>query len=179
MPPLAQNMGASASPSGSRPSDQAQFHGPAAPRFDPSRIAEAVAQVEPSLLAPIIKKAADEFYCSVLETAEDYLRDNLDWNLKSHVQMLERENQRMRTELYDVDRIVGPPWCAPDERIKRLREMDTACAQLIELRYAVQFDSKRAKAIAIEARQRTDRADGLDPKGESAGPQDIAQRRSR
>jgi hypothetical protein len=30
-------------------------------------------------------------------------------------------------------------------------------------------------AIAIEARRRTDPEEGLDPKGESAGPQDIAQ----
>jgi hypothetical protein len=33
----------------------------------------------------------------------------------------------------------------------------------------------RDDAIAIEARQRTDPEEGLDPKGKSAGPKDIAQ----
>jgi hypothetical protein len=88
--------------------------------FDPSRIAEVVEQVQPTLLAPIIKKAADEFYHAVLETAEDYLRDNLDWNLKSHLAMLERENQRMRTELYEVDRRLGGSQLGHENRIKSI-----------------------------------------------------------
>lgn len=143
------------------------------PGFDPSRIAEVVEQVEPSLLAPIIKKAADEFYCAVMETAEDYLRDNLDWNLKSHLAMLERQNQRMRMELSEIDRIIGPPWCTHGERINRLREMDAAVGQLIELRYAVQFDPKRAKAIATETRRaETTKIGSVEDEG--AGPKDIA-----
>jgi hypothetical protein len=32
----------------------------------------------------------------------------------------------------------------------------------------------RGHAIAMEARQRTDPEEGLDPKGDSAGPKDIA-----
>jgi hypothetical protein len=94
--------------------------------FDPSRIAEVVQQIEPTLLAPIIKKAADEFYCTVLETAQDYLQDNLDWNLKSHVAMLERENQRMRTELWDVDRKLGGNMLGEENRLKSISDLQDA-----------------------------------------------------
>ena len=90
--------------------------------FDPSRIAEAVAGIEPSVLAPIIQRAADEFYERVMRSAEDYLRDNLDWNISSHISMLERENQRMRTELYEVDRTLGG--LGHESRINSIKELE-------------------------------------------------------
>lgn len=107
--------------------------------FDPARIAEAVALVDPNVLKPIIKKAADEFYCAVLEAAEDYFRDNLEWNLRSHLDMLERENQRMRTELYAVDRLLGSFGLSNEARLEAVRELDKAKADLIVLRYEAEF----------------------------------------
>lgn len=105
--------------------------------FDPSRIAEAVAKIEPTHLAPVIKRAAEDFYVQVLASAEDYLRDNLDWNLKAHLKMLERENQRMRTELYDIRRMVGN-WSDPQpETLQAIAHLDRRAAQHSELLYAV------------------------------------------
>ena len=66
---------------------------------------------------------------------EDYLRDNLKWNLSSHIQMLERENQRMRTELYDVDRVLGPPWLTAEARVERAKLLDAAYGQLLAIRH--------------------------------------------
>lgn len=110
-------------------------HGPTG--FDPSRITEAVAGVDATLLQPIIRKAADDFYEAVLNTAQDYLRENLDWNLASHLSMLERENARMRTELWEVDRIVGGNWMKHEKRIAQLRENDTRVVELVTLKAAL------------------------------------------
>jgi hypothetical protein len=62
---------------------------------------------DPAAFAPVVKTAVDEIYVRIMETCEDYLRDNVEWNIGSHIDMLTRENQRMRTELYEVDRALG------------------------------------------------------------------------
>lgn len=109
------------------------------PRFDQSKIAGAIAAIDIGQLTPIIQKAADDFYERVLNTTEEYLRDNLEYNLKAHLAMLERENQRMRKELYDIDQIVGPCWGAPEKRIEALRSLDRARAELTALKYQIAF----------------------------------------
>jgi len=107
------------------------------PRFDQSKIAGAIAAIDIGQLTPIIQKAADDFYERVLNTTEDYLRDNLEYNLKSHLDMLERENQRMRRELYDVDQIVGPFFGAPEKRLEALRSMDRAKSEMVALKQQI------------------------------------------
>lgn len=116
------------------------------PGFDPSRITEMLAAVEGKVLEPFIKKAADEFYCQVMETAEDYFRDNLDWNLRSHLELLQSENQRMRSELYAVDRVLGSFGLTNDARLEALHELDKAKAQLITLRYEIAFRRDRDRS---------------------------------
>jgi hypothetical protein len=139
-----QDQGVPASPSLSQPSasdpDGSSQSGIAnAEDFDSARITEMVATIEAKVLAPFAKKAADEFYCQVMETAEDYLRDNLDWNLRSHLEMLQRENLRMRTELYEVDRLLGSFGMTSATRLDALRELDKAKRELITLRYQIAF----------------------------------------
>jgi hypothetical protein len=129
-------MSASLRETGSCPSGQAPA-GLDAPRFDPARITEAVALVGPSALQPIIKKAADEFYVAVLETTEDYLRENLDWNLKSHLATLERENQRMRTELHEVDRKLGGDYLGHERRLTSIGDLTTASNRYYSMIWAV------------------------------------------
>lgn len=107
--------------------------------FDPSRISEAVERIEPNILAPLIRKAADDFYGHVMDAAQDYLRDNMDFNLKAHLAMLERDNAQMRRELYEIGQIVGKPWTSHEDRLERLREMDRASAELTALRYEMAF----------------------------------------
>lgn len=107
--------------------------------FDPARITEAVEKIEPNVLQPLVRKAADDFYGYVMEAAQDYLRDNMDFNLKAHLEMLERENARMRRELYEIGEIIGPPWSTHAEKLGRLRELDCASADLTKLRYEAAF----------------------------------------
>jgi hypothetical protein len=82
---------------------------------------------------------------------------------------LERENQRMRTELYEVDKVVGPLWLTHPERIKRLLELDRAKVELTALRYQLAFklprDSDGGDANAAPPSRSDD----------SAGPEGIAQ----
>lgn len=154
-----------------RPTDQAPAGlGDTASVPCAASVRDVVHKLEWKDFEPFARRAADEIYEHIMASCEDHLRDNVEWNIGSHISMLERENERMRTELHEVDRIVGPPWCTPVERILRLREMDAAYAQLIELRYAVQFEPERAKAIATEARraetpQSGSVHEGADPKG--------------
>jgi hypothetical protein len=156
--------------------------------FDPSRITELVATIEAKVLAPFIKKAADELYCSVLDTAEDYFRDNLDWNLRGHLEMLQRENQRMRTELYEADRIIGGNYLSHADRIERLRALDKASVERMmllmaveqkhdgETRYetALRYIRERGDASRIEARSdeplQAAQPEGQEPDGEAGTP---------
>lgn len=108
---------------------------PDAESFDPASIAAAVSLVDATALQPIIRRAADNFYDAVYDTVENYLKENLDWNLTAHLEMLERENKRMRAELHAVDSIIGPPWLTPETRIEKLRELDRAKAELATLKY--------------------------------------------
>jgi len=94
--------------------------------FDPARLKERIAEIEPTMLAAIVKRAADDFYCAVMETAEDYLRENLEWNISSHISMLERELQQARTEIYEVDRALGGSPLGHESRIRSIGELQTA-----------------------------------------------------
>lgn len=111
-------------------------------QFDPERITAAVSLIDATVLQPILRKAADDFYCAILDATQDYLKENLDWNLKSHVEMLERENRDMRQQLHAVDSIIGPPWMMPAARIERVRELDKAASELTTLKYALAFNDK-------------------------------------
>jgi hypothetical protein len=155
--------------------------------FDPSRITEAVQAVEGKALEPIIRKAADEFYNAMLGTAEDYLRENLDWNLRSHLGMLERENQRMRTELWDIDRKLGSR-PIPD-RLEAIGSLETASRRYYELLYAVsrkyEGEDRHETALRYIRERDSDGSGeaGETPKsgsteGDSAGLKGIAQNQS-
>lgn len=135
--------------------------------FDPSRIAEAVERVDPTVFAPLIRKAADDFYEHVMEAAQDYLRDNMDGNLRSHLDMLESENARMRRELWEMDEIIGP-WKTHPQRMKRLLELDHAFGELVTLKYQMAF--KRDSDGSPEGGNAAGGA-----VHDSAGPKDIAQ----
>jgi len=91
-------------------------------RFDTSQIEERLSDIDKRFLEPLIKKAADNFYCQVLDTVDDYLLENLDHNMSSHIRMLERENDRMRTELWDVDRALGCLSMGHQTRLNAIKE---------------------------------------------------------
>jgi hypothetical protein len=91
--------------------------------FDTSAITERLAEIDARFLEPLIKKAADNFYCQVLDTVDDYLIENLDFNMSSHIRMLERENQRMRTELWEVDKAIGCHSLGHETRINAIKEL--------------------------------------------------------
>ena len=91
--------------------------------FDRARITELLVGVDAELLQPIIKKAADDFYCTVLETAQDYLQDNLDHNLKSHIAMLEYSNQQMRTALWNADLKLAGHHLGDEGRVEEIAKL--------------------------------------------------------
>lgn len=117
--------------------------------FDPARIADMLEAVEPSLLHPIIRKAADSFYDQMLGSVEDYLRDNLDWNLTSHLTMLERENQRMRTELFEVDRALGCMSLGHKTRLDAIAETNDRYKQASAESWRLR--DELAQAIAVQS----------------------------
>lgn len=67
---------------------------------------------------PLIRKAADDIYAGLLDTTQDYLRDNLAFNIASRINSAEREAARDRETskmlttalerlLHDVDDLMG------------------------------------------------------------------------
>lgn len=75
--------------------------------FDTARITQMLEAGDESCLQPIVRKAAESFYDQVLGMTQDYLMSNLDFNLKSHVAMLETQNARMQKELYEISGKLG------------------------------------------------------------------------
>lgn len=63
-----------------------------------TEVTEAVAAV----IEPQVRKAADDLYARMMETVQDYLADNLRFNLSSRLESAERENARLRKECWDV-----------------------------------------------------------------------------
>ncbi len=45
---------------------------------------------------PLIKKAVDDIYCGLLDTTQDYLKDNLAFNIASRISTAEREAETAR-----------------------------------------------------------------------------------
>jgi hypothetical protein len=112
-----------------------------APRYDTTLILERLSEIDAKFLEPLIKKAADNFYCQVLDTVDDYLIENLDHNMSSHIRMLERENAEMRTQLWDVDRALGCLSMGHETRLSTIREnqqrFNQASAECWRLREAL------------------------------------------
>lgn len=117
-------------------SDQAPA-GLAPTGFDPSRITELVQGIDEKCLAPIIKKAADDFYEQVLISAQYYLAENLDYNLRTELDQLRSENQKMRSELYEIRRMVGNGHAPQSETLQAIAIIDRNACLYSELIYAV------------------------------------------
>ena len=135
--------------------------------FDPSRIAEIVAAIEPKTLQPIIKRASDDFYEAMLTAVDYYLRENLEYNLGSHIQMLERENQRMRTELYEVDRTIGGIPLGHEGRLHAIALLDLGARNHTELLYQVsrKYDGETRHETALRYLRDRDRSGEADKTG--------------
>ncbi len=63
-----------------------------------TEVTEAVAAV----IEPQVRKAADDLYARMMETVQDYLADNLRFNLSSRLESAEREGARLRKEVFDA-----------------------------------------------------------------------------
>ena len=59
-------------------------------------IARAANSLDPDSFQPLIRKAAEDFYCKVLEDCQDYLKDNAEFNIGSTIDTLRRENASLR-----------------------------------------------------------------------------------
>lgn len=51
---------------------------------------------------PLLKKATDDIYAGLLDTTQDYLRDNLAFNIASRINSAEREASSARQEVADL-----------------------------------------------------------------------------
>ncbi|MBB4856982.1 hypothetical protein HNO88_000279 [Novosphingobium chloroacetimidivorans] len=79
-----------------------------------------VAQLDPAAFEPIIKRASEDFYERIMHSCEDYLRENVEFNVSSHLQMLERENREMRAQLYAVDLALRCPNGGQEARLSEI-----------------------------------------------------------
>lgn len=47
---------------------------------------------------PHVRKATDDIYERVMETVQDYLRDNAEWNIRTQIDTAEREARTLRAK---------------------------------------------------------------------------------
>lgn len=74
-----------------------------APEHTPESLAQDAANaIDPALFEPAIRNAADDFYEQLLNAVQVYLKDNVQFNLSSHITTLEytvKELRECNTEL--------------------------------------------------------------------------------
>lgn len=78
---------------------------------------------DPAAFEPHIKRAVDEIYQLILDACEGYLRENVDYNIGASIAMLNYDNQKMRTELFEVDRALGCMSLGHDARLSAIKEV--------------------------------------------------------
>jgi hypothetical protein len=59
----------------------------------------AVASVNAAAFEPLIRKAVEGIYEQLLGDVQDYLADNAQFNIKSHISMLQRNNDEQRKSI--------------------------------------------------------------------------------
>ena len=106
-----------------------------------TQIKAAVETLDPDSFQPLIRKAAEDFYCEVLESCQDYLKDNAEFNIGSTIDALGRDNARLREATRQAE-----------EQIKQLRE---ALGKVATARMAIDGGSiaecRRIASQALEA----------------------------
>jgi hypothetical protein len=80
--------------------------------------AEGICQVAEGLISSTVRKAADDIYASVMETVQDYLRENVEFNLSSKLQGYADTANRLRSE---------------NEQLKRRADIAEQMAEALEL----------------------------------------------
>lgn len=132
--------------------------------FDPSRITEVVELIEPSVLAPLVRKAADDFYEQVMDAAQDYLRDNMDYNLKAHLEMLERQNRDMRLELFETRKMVGNPHGPHADTLQAIALLDQKAFRYQTVIWEVdsKFEGEERHETALRYIKQAEAAQGME-----------------
>lgn len=67
---------------------------------------EATAQLV-AVMEPVARRAADDIYERLMETAQDYLAENISFNLASRLQTAEREAATQRMAAYAASQQIG------------------------------------------------------------------------
>lgn len=164
------------SPSGSSPQAVSPAVAASIPSADHLRVV--ASRFEPKDFEPFVKQAADSLYERIMQSCEDYLRENVEWNIGSHISMLEHENQRMRTELWEVDRALGGVRLGHDGRVAAIKERDRDASRYAELLYCVEIkvpgegrhETARRMLLARNGSASAMSAFGQDPQGLEAKP---------
>jgi hypothetical protein len=100
--------------------------------------AKCAAAITPELFEPAIKKVADELYCTLMESVQDWLCDNVEQNIASRIGNAERWARELRKELYDLDEVLGIGRCFMP-RAGRVADLIRAERERDELLYAVAY----------------------------------------
>lgn len=103
---------------------------------------------DPKAFEPMIERAAQDIYERILHSCEDYLSDNVEWNIGSHIAMLERENKRMRTELFEVERALGCLSMGQEARLGAIKETQERGNQAANALWELQRDIAAQKTQA-------------------------------
>lgn len=91
------------SPSGLGPSGECQLAG--VPASELGRLCAAT--ITPELFEPVIKKAADELYMTMMETVQDWLVLNVEQNVTSRIENAERHSAAAYKEFWAIDEALG------------------------------------------------------------------------
>ena len=105
---------------------------------------------------PLLKKAVDDIYGGLLDATQDYLKDNLAFNIASRIDAAEREAAAARQQCSEMS-----------------SAMDELLAAVIQyrddLRHAIDEDSRQRRLAMVEAL--ISKATSRQPEGERAARQ--------
>jgi hypothetical protein len=96
-----------------------QSHGATGMTFE-EKVAAAVATLNPQAFEPFIKRASDDFYESLLETVQNYLRENAEWNIRGEIDNARACAKHYEDALDEISDLLGVSRYSQEARVGRI-----------------------------------------------------------
>jgi hypothetical protein len=82
-----------------------------------------VATLDPKAYEPFLRAAADDFYEKLLGTVQDYLRDNVDYNLRSDINQARASAEYLEKQLHEISDALGVSAYSQEARLGRIEAL--------------------------------------------------------
>jgi len=84
------------------------------------KIKRAVDTLDPKDFEPFVRDVSDNIYERLLYTVQDYLRDNVEWNLRSELDQARNAANRAENMLAEISDVLGVSQFSQQARMGRI-----------------------------------------------------------